>query len=268
MQFQKNIYYGSVLSGGIEGASKGIEKRLSTVRIFICAFLSAFGGGITRDIFILYTYPVAFTVKCMPEIIIVFVSTLLYLKIIKSRKRLQWFSVIADSMGLSQCIAMGAEKVHNNFVASILSGVTTALGGGIISSLLCGESIKKTLRANLFYYISTVAGTIFYLVIIKHPDVNQTDAQGILMFYTLFFTGVSNSDVREAVKMYFTKTVRIMRRYKAFGVPSDHTAVIFIRDHRSEWLFYKLHKNMSVPPKRPPTPKRNATLFLHRIRQM
>lgn len=264
MQFQKNIYYASVLSGGTEDASKGTEKRLSTVRIFICAFLTAFGG----DIFILHAYPAAFTVKCLPEIITVFVSTLLYLKMIKGRKRLQWFSVIADSMGLSQRIAIDAEKARNNFAAAILSSMTTALGGGIISSLLCGESIKKTLRSNLFYYISTVAGTIFYLVLIKYPDVDQTDAQGILMFYTLFFTGVSNSDVREAVKMYFTGTVRIMRRCKAFGVPSDYTAVIFMRDLRSEWLFYKLHKNTSAPPKRPPAPKRNAAILFHRIRQM
>lgn len=227
------------------------------------------GGSIIRDIFIIHTYPTAFTGKCLPEIIIAFVSTLLYLKMEKSRKRLQWFSVIADSVGLPQCIVIGAEKVRGNFIIAALSGITTALGGEIISSLLFDKSLKKMMLSNLFYrIIITVAGTFFYLVFIEYLDFDQTDAHGILMFYTMFFTSISNADVREAVKMYFAKTVRITQRYKAFCVPLDNNAVIFTRDLRSECLFYKLHKNMSVLPKRPPAPKRSTVLLLHRIRQM
>lgn len=261
------IYYAAIASCGVEGARKGIQKQLSIANILACSYLCALGGGIVRDIFILQTYPVALTNKSLPEIIISLVFGLLYWKFDKYRKKLEIFSVVSDAVGLSQFISIGAGKVRNNNIVAALSAVTTALLGGAVVMAFSGESTKRIILSNVPYRIITVVGAIVYITLTE-CGIKDTDAQGILAFYTLFAATMSNPDVIAASIRYFFKFSKSIQQCGLLRTPALLNSIFFQMCVCNNHFFCKMPTYISTAPVRSYASNRKAVFLLHRIRRM
>ena len=214
MKLLSIIYYFGIFACGIQGSQKSYKHH-----IFLCfpaSFLASLGGGLCRDLFILLVFPVAFTKSSLPEITIAICSSFFY-RIYQQKYAIQNilkpFITLTDALGLGTFIAIGVDKALDSGTSPIIalcSGIITALGGGILSSLLCGQSICKILSTNISYRIITILGAIIYIYSLTN-GINKEIAQYGLILYTLTFVMVTN---------YNLKTILIKCQMDLFQLPS------------------------------------------------
>ena len=261
------IYFAAIAANGIGGAKKGIQKQRSIANVLACSYLSALGGGIVRDIFILQTYPIALTNECLPEIAISLMFGFLYFKLNRYRKHLRIFSVVFDAAGLSQFISIGANKVQNNSIVAILSAITTALLGGMTASAFSGESIKEIIKSNIAYRITTIGGAIAY-VMLTECGIKDTNVKGILVFYTLLFATLSDPNTREANKQHFIKLSKSIQENKIFHTHLSCHPIFLQMYISNNHFFCKLPTYNFTAPTQSCIPNRSAVFLLHRIRRM
>ncbi len=260
------IYFFGIASCGIQGAQKAKSNKLNIFYPPIIEFFSAFGGGLIRDIFILSVYPVAFTLECIPDIIIALISGTFYLWLQNKRgihKFLNQLIVVTDACGLGTFIAIGADKAislgASPFIV-FLCGITTSLGGGILSSILCNTSIKEVLCTNKMYRFSAIIGAIVYPLWVKSMGANI--AHIAIIIYTFAAILACNRSIRTHV----AKTAL----YCSFPLLIDPFWVIIIA--------IKISSHNAARIKNTPRTiehytmclymRRNIVLKLHRIRQM
>lgn len=260
------IYFFGIASCGVQGAQKAKSNILSISHPSIIEFFSAFGGGLIRDIFILRVYPVAFTLECVPDIITALASGTFYLSPQKNKsihKFLNKLTVVTDACGLGTFIAIGADKAISlgaSPLIVLLCGITTSLGGGILSSMLCNISIKEVLCTNIMYRFSAIIGAIFYPLWVKSMGANI--AHIAIIVYTFVTILVWNRNIRTHVAK--------VALYGSYPFLTDLFWVIVI--------MIKIPSHYAVRIKNTPETikhytmclymERNTILKLHRIRQM
>lgn len=258
------IYYAA---SAIKGAKKGIEKQLGIANVLACSYLFALIDDIVSGIFIIQTSTKAFSINdCLSEMAISFIFGLLYFKLDRYRKHLEVFSVVSDVAEISQFI-IGASKVQKNNIATILCVIITTLFGEMATSAFFSESIKEKILSSSTYYITTVERAIVY-VILTEWDIKDTDVKVILVFYTLLFVTLSNSNMRVTNKQYFIKLFKnIQQNELLYTHPSDKS--IFLQMHIcNEYFFCKPPTYNFTTPKQPYPPNIGVVFLLHRIRRM
>ena len=158
------LYYIGILTCALQGTEKATEKaKYFTV---VIAYIASMGGGLLRDIFVLRTSPVAFTVECIPEAIICILAAY-YINSIKYLSLYYILLDICDAIGVGCFIVVGIDRAisfgaQQSF--ALVSGLLTALGGGITSSLICGSSFKKLFANNNQYRVIVAVGNIAYIM--------------------------------------------------------------------------------------------------------
>ena len=216
MKLLSIIYYLGIFVCGIQGSQKSCNHHK-----FLCfpaSFLSALGGGLLRDLFILFVFPVAFTKICLPEVTIAICAGFLYRKYLQkhtiTKNILKPLVTLIDSLALGTFIAIGINRALDygaNPIIALFSGITTALGGGILSSLLCGQSIYKILTTNIYYRFITILGAIIYTYSLTN-DINKLTAQYILILYTLIFIMISNYGFKTTLIKYQTEIFQFFNK--------------------------------------------------------
>lgn len=210
------IYYSGIASCGIQGAEKAQKSNKNIVLSLITAFLSAFGGGIIRDIVILKVKPAVLSLSTLPDISIALIFAIIYLKTSKSKKAhnsINLFAVFTDILGLAQFISIGVDRAlifNSDINIAFICGITTALGGGIISSLFCGKGIQKILMSNFKYNLNTIIGTSFYIFMLN-TNVPCVKAQLILVLYTSISNLSINEKIKEIIKKYYMTRSHIIK---------------------------------------------------------
>lgn len=263
----KVIYFLGLASCGIQGVQRAYRKQLSTPRHILSAFLSAFGGGLTRDACLLNTHPAVFAITCLPEIIIALGSALLYLHFSCINRHIELCVVLADSLGLAQFITIGVDRAlsfKENYTLAFFSGVCTSLGGGIISSILSGETIKKVMCSNLPYRIIDVAGTALYIILIKN-DIDQTCAQATIVFLT-FFAIFCNRLVVETIEKFVAKALTVFKIHSIYV--NWELVLLCVKLSNLNKYFCGKISNIIVLPRFQPALGRPRTFLYYRIRQM
>lgn len=201
------IYYIGITSCCIQGVEKSCGKHESFC--FLLAFFSSLGGGMFRDLFGLFVFPLALTRDCIPEILIALCTVFLYRtlswKHAMLQSKIKQFTMITDSLGLGTFIAFGIDralKLGANQITAFCCGIVTALGGGILSSLLCGKSLREVLTANIPYRVITIIGAILYMYFLTN-GINPITAQYCLILYTLFFIPMSDCNLEATLLRFF-----------------------------------------------------------------
>lgn len=262
------IYFLGLASCGIQGVQKADKNHLNTPKRLLSAFLSAFGGGLTRDVWILHTHPAVFAISCLPEIIIALGSALLYSHFMCTNSYINLFTIIADSAGLAQFITIGIDRAlsfKEDYAFAVLSGVCTSLGGGIISSIFSGESIKKTMCSNPIYRITDLIGAIIYAILLKN-NVDRNCAQATIVIFTLLFATPCNHIVIQAIEMLVKKALKIIPLYNTYTNWSFVLVMIKLSFLSNQ--FCGKIDGIIVSPIRQPILNRQRTFLYHRLRQM
>jgi uncharacterized membrane protein YeiH len=164
------------ISFAVSGYLVGSRKKLDLLGIVIVSMLTAFGGGLVRDV-ICGRIPNA--LRSPAPILLasgaVVLAVLLRLNQRGEIERSRFF-VLADGIGLvafSISGAMRALEVGLGFFGVVLLGFLTAVGGGIVRDTLVNE-VPVLLRSEFYGTVAIMTATLVYLahrLLHLHPAV-------------------------------------------------------------------------------------------------
>ncbi|HPW94031.1 MAG TPA: trimeric intracellular cation channel family protein [Fibrobacteraceae bacterium] len=172
------------LAFAISGASKAIYYKLDWLGLLVMAIVTGVGGGITRDLLLGSTPPLALQ---NPNYIMVCIAGAFLTLIVEKRFRFfMKLTLIIDALGLGFFTAVGASKaaqMDSSALTIVLLAMITAAGGGLIRDLLVSE-IPQVLRSD-FYATAALLGGLLFLAL---ENTSYSFSTQILI--TTFFTFV------------------------------------------------------------------------------
>ncbi len=169
--------YIGIIAFAISGFFVGVRSKLDFLGVLISVFLTAFGGGIIRDIIVDKT-PYTFTHN-MPGIIVVSLMLLLILFKFHKRQSIENrpFFIISDSIGLVSFSITGAMiALENglNLTGVLALSFVTAVGGGITRDVIINE-VPFVFKTGFYGTVSLLVGLLLYMLhIFDHTNLYTT----------------------------------------------------------------------------------------------
>ncbi len=191
--------YIGIVAFAISGFFVGVRSRLDFLGVLISVFLTAFGGGVIRDVIADRT-PYAFSSN-VPAVMILGVMTLLILFRFHKRDSIENrpFFILSDSIGLisfSITGAMIALEEGLNLTGVLALAFITAVGGGITRDVIINEVP--------FVFKTGFYGTVSLLIGLGVFALHRADAVSFITLSLLFVFGV---------------TLRMVAYYRKWSVP-------------------------------------------------
>lgn len=185
MSFSEILFFAAELIGtaafSIAGTLVAIRRELDIFGAVVVGTVTAVGGGCIRDILLGQFPPMMFKTPvyaALAAALAIFVFILEYIitarKILES-KTYETIVNIFDALGLAIFVVVGINTAANsghgeNAFLSIVVGVLTGIGGGIIRDLFVG-SIPMVLRKQVYALPAIIGGIIYYYM--THFDANN-----------------------------------------------------------------------------------------------
>lgn len=158
-----------VFAAAINGVLRAIRAKMDVAGAILLSFLTANGGGTVRDILLGTT---VFWIKEQFYIwLTLIIGTTSFFIIYKKRHVISSASVykfllITDSMGLAAFSLAGVEKAqacHQNMTISLMMGVWTAVGGGILADIASNE-IPVILTKEIYATIALLGSLLYFML--------------------------------------------------------------------------------------------------------
>lgn len=162
--------YVGVAVFSISGAIFAIEKGLDLLGIYIIGFVTAIGGGVTRDVIMDRGTPVFFSDYIYIFAILISVTMVI---ILKGNVPFKNTVIILDAIGLSAfAIGSGVKAIYlgENFPSIIFISFITAVGGGVIRDILCLRT--PVILVEDIYASCAIFGSILLCVMYNFFDSN------------------------------------------------------------------------------------------------
>ena len=124
----------------LSGALAAIDRKLDVFGVFVVAFVTACGGGVIRDLCIGALPPAGLT--HFEYVVCVALAVVLAVFFQKTMLKLTQPTLFFDAVGLGFFAAFGAHKAYMHIPdlqLSVLMGVVSAVGGGILRDVLLGR---------------------------------------------------------------------------------------------------------------------------------
>lgn len=191
--------YIGIIAFAMSGFFVAVRSKLDFLGTLISVFLTAFGGGIIRDILVDKT-PYTFT----HNIPIVMVFTLMFLLILfrfhkKENIENRPLFIVSDSIGLVSFSITGALialENHLNITGVLALSFVTAVGGGITRDVIINE-VPFVFKTGFYGTVSLLVGVVMYLL----------EMFGVMDFYPI------------VVVFFFGVLLRIVAYYKKWSIP-------------------------------------------------
>lgn len=156
----------------LSGALVGISRKMDIFGVFVLSLCTAIGGGIFRDLLVGNIPPnslrtglyisITMGVTC-----ILFIASGRQGWLFHSIHRFRTVYLIADTMGLAAFTISGTDVgfdlYPDMFLFSILLGLVTAIGGGIVRDVLA-RRIPSVLREEVYALPALVGAIIYYSI--------------------------------------------------------------------------------------------------------
>ena len=157
----------AVFSCAISGFAEARKQHLDPVGAFVLAFATAFGGGTLRDV--LLDHRPFYWVQHQWYTVIILVLSLSTSGVMKlvSRVATERVLLVTDAIGLGFFSASGtslALQTDMSALMSVMMGVITGVGGGVIRDILCNE-VPLVLRDTRPYAICAFVGGWIYIAL-------------------------------------------------------------------------------------------------------
>jgi uncharacterized membrane protein YeiH len=169
-----------VLVFALSGASLAVRKHYDAVGMLALAAATGLGGGILRDTLLGDLPPAAFRDQLylgMP-----LVATVVVLVGHHAVGRLRRPVLVFDAAGLGLFSVVGAAKALDHglgVLPSVLLGVMTAVGGGVVRDVLAHEVPYVFDGGNPLYAVPAAVGAIGTAVLWPHGRLGAADAIGL-----------------------------------------------------------------------------------------
>jgi len=151
-------------SFALSGALHAARKRLDLFGIFITAFLTALGGGTTRDV-LLGNTPVAW-VRDLSYISLVLLAVIICTIAHKLLIKISQTLFLFDSIGIGVFTIVGiriALSLSIHVVIAVPMGVVTAVFGGILRDVFLNR-VPLILRKEIYATACLIGGTIYIIL--------------------------------------------------------------------------------------------------------
>ena len=187
----------------ITGAFKAIEKKFDVIGILVLATITGVAGGTIRDV-VLGRVPNSIV---DPTYVIVTIASGITIFFLYSRLKKHWNLFLKfDAIGLGVFTIIGATFAYNifglNFLAILLAGILTAVGGGILRDIFVNQ--VPIVFVKEFYLSASFIGIVIFSIILYFTDelyyativgiVLTTSLRLIAMKYNWNLPKVKNTD--------------------------------------------------------------------------
>ena len=177
--------YIGIIAFTMSGFFVAVRSRLDLLGVLISVFLTAFGGGIIRDIIVDRT-PYTFT-HAIPGFMVLGMMILMIILQFHKRESIEnkLLFILSDSIGLisfSITGALVAMENELNLTGVLALAFVTAVGGGITRDVIINEVP--------FVFKTGFYGTIALLVAIVLYGMDQFEVLNIYTISMLFVAGV------------------------------------------------------------------------------
>lgn len=165
------------LAFALSGSLVSISSGLDVFGVVFLACITAFGGGIVRDILLGITPPaIFFDFSIFMVAIVVAILTFITAYVFKEkfnsfRNRTEVINNIFDAIGLAAFVVIGSEIacingfLDNGFVV-VFSGMITGVGGGIFRDVLI-DTTPYIFKKHI-YAVAAITGSITYFLLRKY----------------------------------------------------------------------------------------------------
>ncbi|MBR6762921.1 MAG: trimeric intracellular cation channel family protein [Clostridia bacterium] len=158
----------------VSGALVAIGSGLDLFGVIIVGSITAVGGGIMRDLLLGYTPPRVFEspetlLVAMLTGVVVFVVAWINVRRFRDlQKKVESINVVFDAIGLAAFSVTGVEVAvesgfGDNFLLTLLMGVMTGVGGGVLRDVLVNE--KPYILTRHIYAVASILGSIVYYLL-------------------------------------------------------------------------------------------------------
>jgi uncharacterized membrane protein YeiH len=155
-----------IIAFAMSGIFVAIKERLDFLGLFIASFLTALGGGITRDI-IIGKAPISFTAFLPATLVLSVIVLTLVLKLHKKESlENHYLFILCDSIGLisfSITASILGIEAGFNFIGVMLLALITAVGGGVLRDILLNR-VPLLLKSDFYGSIAMLLGLIIFLL--------------------------------------------------------------------------------------------------------
>ncbi len=151
-----------VAAFSISGVLAGVKKKLDILGVVVLGIITAFGGGILRDV-ILNSVP-ASVVNERDMYIAIVISILAY-ALFKKMKNYFYLIRIFDAAGLALFTIIGAERGMSaglGLLGTVLMATLTGVAGGAIRDVLIME-IPFILKEEVYALLSIIGSVVFWI---------------------------------------------------------------------------------------------------------
>lgn len=177
----------------LSGIVVSVEREMDPVGAFVVSFITAYGGGIIRDLLLGITPPAVF---CPGQtrfsvILSVGIAMVVYLfayfrktsPLIGKIKNDMLFYIL-DAIGLSIFCVSGTTTAINagyadNYLLVIACGVVSGCGGGVLRDIFTSR-VPLVFRKHV-YVLPALIGTIIYILLCGHMPQTPAAVIGILL---------------------------------------------------------------------------------------
>lgn len=154
-----------IIAAALGGYIIGVDKKLDIFGVSVCAFSTALGGGIIRDV-IAGVAPFSFT-KLYPFLTVAIV--LLFAMVFRLHKKGEieqtMLFIVADAVGVVAFAVAGtllAIKSGFNIFGVVMLGFIGAIGGGIIRDVIINE-MPKFMFTDFYATVAVICAFLIYL---------------------------------------------------------------------------------------------------------
>ena len=169
----------------VTGAFKAIEHKTDVVGILLLATITGVAGGTIRDV-VMGQFPNSLS---DPAYVIITVLSGLSIFFLYSHLKKHWNLFLKfDAIGLGVFTIIGATFAYNlvglNFLAIMLGGMLTAVGGGILRDVFVTQ-VPIVFVKEFYISASFIGITIFYLTLYFGGELYSATILGITLTTTL-----------------------------------------------------------------------------------
>ena len=175
--------YIGIIAFSMSGFFVAVRNKLDFLGVLISVFLTAFGGGILRDVTV-HKIPYTFT-HTTPVIIMILVILFLVLMKFHNKSSIENkpLFILSDSIGLISFSITGALvglEQNLNITGVLALSFVTAVGGGIIRDVIINE-IPFVLKTGFYGTVALIVGAVLYVL----DNYRMVDVYSLSMVFVL-----------------------------------------------------------------------------------
>jgi uncharacterized membrane protein YeiH len=175
-------YFGTIVFA-IAGALKARSSKMDIFGAFVLAFISSYGGGTIRDLFL--NKPINWLNDYI-ALTLVFSSVILVYLLKNNIKYFNKLIFITDAIGIGIFTLIGLKislSYNINYPYAIILGIITATFGGLVTDIVCNH-IPDLLKNKELYATACLIGAILYIILIH---LNLSDNWSMLISIVVIF---------------------------------------------------------------------------------